>query len=486
MIALGLVVAEQVVPAIAAIFSKAVEFEGVLVPLAAALGAGVLAFKAYALAVAAVAAVQKIWLGVQVALNVALTANPIGLVVAALAALAVGLVVAYKRSETFRNIVNGVFAKVRAAAQAFASGAKKAFQTVVSALDAMQDGVSRGVSAILGWFRQLPGQILGALGGLGGLLRKAGASVIDGFLGGMKKAWGGLVSWVGGLGTRIRGVIGDLGRLLYDIGVGIMDGLLSGIKAGWGKVSSFAGSVAGEVKGIFKGDFKINSPAKLIIPIGMSVIEGLQVGMVTQAKKLTKTTSSITKGVKKFFTTDIKKIGPAMVKSMKSMLKSLQQQLNKATKRVDLFKSIRDQVKSAFAPDLFSGSLKDFLSGVGTQLAGNKAVLAAFPKLLKKGLKGDFLTALMGSGNTQLILGLAGADSSALKGLQSDWNEMNSIAGKLGTNVAQTQVGSSLKSLEKKADKLNSLVEKLDKRIGKAVGNELNKGARKGKKAKKK
>jgi hypothetical protein len=38
-----------------------------------------------------------------------LAANPVVLVIAAVAALAVGLVVAYKRSETFRNVVNTVF-----------------------------------------------------------------------------------------------------------------------------------------------------------------------------------------------------------------------------------------------------------------------------------------------------------------------------------------------------------------------------------------
>lgn len=46
-------------------------------------------------------------------LNAAMTANPIGLVVVAIAALVVGLVIAYKKSETFRNIVNGAFHSVQ-------------------------------------------------------------------------------------------------------------------------------------------------------------------------------------------------------------------------------------------------------------------------------------------------------------------------------------------------------------------------------------
>ena len=53
----------------------------------------------------------------QAALNAVLSANPIGLVVAALAALAAGLVTAYHTSETFRNIVNGAFQAVASIAQ---------------------------------------------------------------------------------------------------------------------------------------------------------------------------------------------------------------------------------------------------------------------------------------------------------------------------------------------------------------------------------
>lgn len=53
----------------------------------------------------------------QAALNTVLSANPIGLVVAALAALAAGLVTAYHTSETFRNIVNRAFQAVASIAQ---------------------------------------------------------------------------------------------------------------------------------------------------------------------------------------------------------------------------------------------------------------------------------------------------------------------------------------------------------------------------------
>ena len=53
----------------------------------------------------------------QAALNAVISANPVALLVSALAALATGLVTAYKTSETFRNTVNAAFSTVKNIAQ---------------------------------------------------------------------------------------------------------------------------------------------------------------------------------------------------------------------------------------------------------------------------------------------------------------------------------------------------------------------------------
>jgi hypothetical protein len=47
------------------------------------------------------------------ALNAAMIANPIGAVIAVIAALVAGIIVAYNHSETFRRIVDGLFAKLK-------------------------------------------------------------------------------------------------------------------------------------------------------------------------------------------------------------------------------------------------------------------------------------------------------------------------------------------------------------------------------------
>jgi len=54
------------------------------------------------------------WAAVQTVLNVVLTANPIGLIIIAIAALVGGIILAYKHSETFRNIVQAAWHGIQA------------------------------------------------------------------------------------------------------------------------------------------------------------------------------------------------------------------------------------------------------------------------------------------------------------------------------------------------------------------------------------
>lgn len=58
----------------------------------------------------------KLWTIAQAMLNVVMAANPIVLIVAALVALAAGLIVAYQHCEAFRNIVNSAFESIRSVA----------------------------------------------------------------------------------------------------------------------------------------------------------------------------------------------------------------------------------------------------------------------------------------------------------------------------------------------------------------------------------
>lgn len=87
----------------------------------------------------------------QAGLNAVLKANPIGLVVAALAALAAGLVTAYQTSETFRNAVNSAFASVKKIAQ-------------------------NAIGTVVDWINELVAKIRGAAAALANLKNGVGAA----------------------------------------------------------------------------------------------------------------------------------------------------------------------------------------------------------------------------------------------------------------------------------------------------------------------
>lgn len=102
----------------------------VLVPVTAGILAAVAAMKVYRIALAAAAVVQA-------AFNVLLTANPVGVIVLAVVALVAALVVAYKRSEKFRAIVNAivnVFKRLGVGAVAVFNAIRAKIPTVIEGL----------------------------------------------------------------------------------------------------------------------------------------------------------------------------------------------------------------------------------------------------------------------------------------------------------------------------------------------------------------
>lgn len=106
----GLQQAANIVGVLAGYIGKLVatlyRYRAVLIPVAAGILAVVAALKIWRIATTAMAVAQA-------ALNIVLTANPFGLIVLAVVGIAAALVVAYKRSETFRNIVQGLIAKLK-------------------------------------------------------------------------------------------------------------------------------------------------------------------------------------------------------------------------------------------------------------------------------------------------------------------------------------------------------------------------------------
>lgn len=119
-------------------------------------------------------------------LNIALTANPIGLVILAVVGLVAAVVIAYKRSETFRRIVQGAFAAVQRAAAAAWNWVRSNWPLLLAIITGPIGLAVRWVvqnfDRINAKVRSIPGVIRGAFAGAGSWLRDAGRRIIDGLL----------------------------------------------------------------------------------------------------------------------------------------------------------------------------------------------------------------------------------------------------------------------------------------------------------------
>ena len=102
--------------------------------------------------------------------------------------------------------------------------------------------------------RNLPGNILGAIGNVGNLLWNAGSSIISGFLSGLKQKFEDVKSFVGGIGDWIvqhKGPLPYDRTLLVKNGMAIMQSLDTGLRSGFEPVMGYVSSMAGQLADAF-------------------------------------------------------------------------------------------------------------------------------------------------------------------------------------------------------------------------------------------
>lgn len=296
-------------------------------------------YKAFKLATEGATVAQ--WL-----MNAAMAANPIGLIIAAVAGLVAAIVILWNTNEDFRNALVSAWEAVK---NAFISvwdwvksnwanllllltnpiaGALKLLYDMNPKFREWVDGVWKTITetmkklpgAIAGFFNELPGKIGYALGVAIGTMIKWGAEAITwvqndvpkiisniisffmslpGKIGAeLSKAFTQFTGWVGNLTSsakveipKVVSAIVDffatLPEKMLDIGENIVRGLWDGIKnmTGWikDKISDFAGGI---VDGM-KDTLGIHSPSRVMRDqVGMMVGAGMAEGIADSARQV--------------------------------------------------------------------------------------------------------------------------------------------------------------------------------------------------------
>lgn len=243
------------------------EHEDVTVALGVAVGtlvAGLTGLMIIRQVKAAIVAMRTAMLG----LNLAMAANPAVLIVAAVAALAGALVLAYRKSETFRNIVDAigrfftdtlwpilqdVFGFLRDNVPPIIQAVIDFFtdlwhiirddiipviQRIIEVAREVLEGIGEVIGEIIEFFTGLGETILQLVTDAATWLYDVGKAVLQGLLDGITWVWDNLVKPYLELHQKILLAVGDLLGTLYDKGKDLLQGLMNGVVWIWDNVIS--------------------------------------------------------------------------------------------------------------------------------------------------------------------------------------------------------------------------------------------------------
>ena len=140
-----------------------------------------------------------------------LFANPIGIAIAALVALGAGFYIAYQKSETFRNFINGIGTAIGGAI-----GWIKQFASAIGSLFAGNTQEGSSLLKRLGFSPEQVSLIQGIVTQLKGIFSIFGQS-LKAIFSGIKTAWNGVISLFSGSGSFIAQAFSNIITMLTPI-----------------------------------------------------------------------------------------------------------------------------------------------------------------------------------------------------------------------------------------------------------------------------
>lgn len=247
------------------------------------------------------------WAAAQWLLNAALTANPIGLVIVAIAALVAGIIYAYRHSETFRKIVQAAWQGIKIAAEAvvkwfvnvawpflqavwngIVAGVKFLWQGIVAYLNliraiwsAVWTWVSNFIEVRVAVIMAVIQRVREVVAIMRNAFEQARSAVVD--------RLNAVISFVTGIPGRILGALGNLGSLLYNAGRDIIQGMINGIRDMISKLVGAISSVLDRIPDAAKSILHLGSPSRLFREYGRDTMRGYNLGLGDAQPDLTAT-----------------------------------------------------------------------------------------------------------------------------------------------------------------------------------------------------
>lgn len=261
----------------------------------------------------------KAWAIVQGILNAVLAANPIGLVVIAIAALVAGLIYAYKHSEKFRAIVDGAFNAVKVGATAVIDFFKNNWKNLPLLLlgpfgimifafkalgpnltNGLKAGLLKGLTGIGSWLKNhLVDPVVNAVKRLFGISSPStvfsgiGWQLIAGLLSGILKKIAGIGTWLyNNVILPIVRRFNQANQWLVDKGKSIIAGLLSGLGTKWTDVATWIGKRRESVLSW------IGNSLNWLKQKGRDVLQGFWEGLLEKWRDVTKWVGGIATWIK--------------------------------------------------------------------------------------------------------------------------------------------------------------------------------------------
>lgn len=231
--------------------------------------------------ITAMVAGVKLWSMYQVLLDAELEANPIGLIITAVALLVTGIILLATKTKFFQDLWHDVWGAVTTAFDAAFNFVKDhwplieniligpigiAVKYIVEHWTAIVDGAKSMINSVISFFTNLPGQIMNALSALATDMWNIGVNIVKGIWNGISSMgswlWNSIVNFVESfIKNPVKAVLSIFSpsQVFHGYGIFIVQGLINGIRSMHSALGSTMTTTANLVSDAFYG--KLNIPS---------------------------------------------------------------------------------------------------------------------------------------------------------------------------------------------------------------------------------